>query len=174
MKIYQKAFIVFCLLFAASCDGATATQPGGPTEILNNFVEAAKTKDIEAMKRALSKGTMERIEKSAQKDNTTVDELLKTEDGTLVRQLPETRSEKIDGETATLEVKNVDTGEFDVIPFIKEDGVWRLALDQVVKEDEEDASESAGENTSDASAANSGGNSASGDASNNHAANKNP
>jgi len=148
MKIY-KIITVLCTLFIINCSSEPAPQPGGPTEVLNTFVEASKTKDVETMKRALSKGTMSLIEQSAQKQNTSVDELLKNEEGTLVRELPETRKEKIEGDVATLEVKNVETGEFDEIPFIKEGGAWRLALDEVVREiNDEETSAPAVEDTS--------------------------
>ncbi len=157
MKIY-KIITVLCTLFIINCSSEPAPQPGGPTEILNTFVEASKTKDIEAMKRALSKGTMSLIEQSAQKKNTSVDELLKNEQGTLVRELPETRNEKIEGDMATLEVKNVETGEFDEIPFVKEGGAWRLALDEIVEEiNDEETSVPTVEDTSNSNASKPGG-----------------
>jgi hypothetical protein len=110
------------------------------------------------MKRALSKGTMSLIEQSAQKKNTSVDELLKNEQGTLARELPETRNEKIEGDMATLEVKNVETGEFDEIPFVKEGGAWRLALDEIVEEiNDEETSVPTVEDTSNSNASKPGG-----------------
>ncbi|MEJ7698733.1 MAG: hypothetical protein WKF71_03680 [Pyrinomonadaceae bacterium] len=158
MKIYKIIITVLCTLFVINCSSEPAPQPGGPTEILNTFVEASKTKDIEAMKRALSKGTMSLIEQSAQKKNTSVDELLKNEQGTLVRELPETRNEKIEGDMATLEVKNVETGEFDEIPFVKEGGAWRLALDEIVEEiNDEETSVPTVEDTSNSNASKPGG-----------------
>ncbi|MBA2606855.1 MAG: hypothetical protein H0U96_08320 [Acidobacteria bacterium] len=158
MKIYKIIITVLCTLFFINCSSEPAPQPGGPTEILNTFVEASKTKDIEAMKRALSKGTMSLIEQSAQKKNTSVDELLKNEQGTLVRELPETRNEKIEGDMATLEVKNVETGEFDEIPFVKEGGAWRLALDEIVEEiNDEETSVPTVEDTSNSNASKPGG-----------------
>lgn len=157
MKIYKIIITVLCTLFVINCNSKPAPQPGGPTEILNTFVEASKTKDIETMKRALSKGTMNLIEQSAQKQNTSVDELLKNEQGTLVRELPETRNEKIDGDMATLEVKNVETGEFDEIPFVKEGGAWRLALDEIVEEiNDEETGAPTVENTSNSNASKAG------------------
>ncbi len=158
MKNYKIIITVLSTLFIINCSSAPAPQPGGPTEILNTFVEASKTKDIEAMKRALSKGTMSLIEQSAQKKNTSVDELLKNEQGTLVRELPETRNEKIEGDMATLEVKNVETGEFDEIPFVKEGGAWRLALDEIVEEiNDEETSVPTVEDTSNSNASKPGG-----------------
>lgn len=134
MKISKIIITVLCALFIINCSSAPPPQPGGPTEVLNTFIEASKTKDVETMKRSLSKGTMSLIEQSAQKNKTTVEELLKNEDGTLVREFPETQNERIDGDAATLEVKNVETGEFDEIPFVKEGDAWRLSLDKIVEE----------------------------------------
>jgi pyruvate/2-oxoglutarate dehydrogenase complex dihydrolipoamide acyltransferase (E2) component len=94
--------------------------------------------------------------------------------------LPETlcakkRNEKIEGDKATLEVKNFENGQFEEIPFIKEDGAWRIALDQVVEEiNEEETGEQPDSNTSDSNVSNSGGNSSPAGASSNQAANKNP
>ena len=175
MKIYQITFVLLCALFVVNCESAPAPLAGGPTAVLNTFVEAAKTKDVETMKRALSKGTMGIIEQSAKKNNTTVDQLLREEEGTLVSVLPETRNEKIEGDKATLEVKNFENGQFEEIPFIKEDGAWRIALDQIVEEiNEEETGEQPDSNTSDSNVSNSGGNSSPAGASSNQAANKNP
>ncbi len=47
--------------------------------------------------------------------------------------LPETRNEKITGDTATLEVKNDKTGKWDTLPFVKENGEWKIALDKFLE-----------------------------------------
>jgi hypothetical protein len=48
---------------------------------------------------------------------------------------PVTRNEKIEGDTATVEIKNETTGEFDMkIPLVREDGMWKLARDKYVEE----------------------------------------
>jgi hypothetical protein len=44
--------------------------------------------------------------------------------------MPETRNEKIDGDTATLEVKDDKKDKWETIHFAKEDGEWKLALDK--------------------------------------------
>ena len=48
--------------------------------------------------------------------------------------MPETRNEKIDGETATLEVKNEKTDKWDTLPFVKENSEWKIALDKFVED----------------------------------------
>ena len=36
------------------------------------------------------------------------------------------------GETATVDIKNTVTGEWQPLPFVKENGVWKAALDKVL------------------------------------------
>ena len=40
------------------------------------------------------------------------------------------RNEKIEGDTATIELKNATTNNWQTVPFVKEDGNWKLALDK--------------------------------------------
>ncbi|MEO8074147.1 MAG: hypothetical protein ABI686_12990 [Acidobacteriota bacterium] len=110
-----------------------------PTTTLKNFIEASKTKDIETIKKLLSKSTIESIKKAADAQSTTVDEILLDEillkdNGTPLKELPETRNEIIEGETAAVEVKNKITGEFETIPFVKEDSIWKIALDKFMRD----------------------------------------
>ena len=83
------------------------------------------------MKALLSKGSLELIEKSARLQNASADDLLRRESMVKIQKAPETRNEKIEGDAATVEVKNETSGEFDmVMPFVKEDGAWKLARDK--------------------------------------------
>ncbi len=102
---------------------------GSPTEVLKAFTEATKTKDAEAIKKTLSKNTMKVAEETAKKQNISVDAMLTKVENLEGKQLPEIRNEKIEGDNATVEVKNSATGEYDVMPFVKEDGSWKIALD---------------------------------------------
>lgn len=135
MKIYQTILVAFCALFIFGCGAMTQKAPTAtPTDTLKTFVEASQTKDIETIKKTLSKGTLDIIGKTAAAQGTTVDELLKKEGGSPVKEMPETRNEKIEGDTATVEVKNIVSGEFDTTPFVKEDGTWKIALDKLMQE----------------------------------------
>ena len=158
MKIYQ---ITFLLLFALSFGGCNSTQSnntavvnqptnqakatnessppsqtvliGSPTETLKTFAEATKKKDAETIKKTLSKSTMKVIEESAKQQNISVNEMLTKAEDPEGKDLPEIRNEKIDGDKATLEVKDDVTGEFDIMPFVKEDGGWKIALDEFME-----------------------------------------
>ncbi len=132
MKNYQAIIIALCSFFIFGC--SQTQQTNSPTEVLKNLNEASKTRDVEAVKNSVSKGTLALMEDSAKKQNTTVDELLKKDNGVPFKELPETRNEKIEGDTATLELKNTTTGGWETVPFVKEDGSWRLALDKYMKD----------------------------------------
>jgi len=125
--------IALCALFVFGCNGAVQ-QTQSPTETLKTFLEASKKKDVEVVKKTLSKGTMSLIEESAKARGTTIDELLKKDSGVPLNELPEIRGETIEGETASVEVKNMVTGDFDRIPFVKEEGNWKIALDKFMQE----------------------------------------
>jgi hypothetical protein len=44
------------------------------------------------------------------------------------------RNEKIEGDTATLEVKNEKTTEWETLYFVKETDEWKIALDKSLEE----------------------------------------
>lgn len=50
--------------------------------------------------------------------------------------MPETRNEKITGDKATLEIKDKDTKDdkWMSFPFVKQDGVWKMAFEEYMKE----------------------------------------
>nr|MBA2335647.1 hypothetical protein [Blastocatellia bacterium] len=74
-------------------------------------------------------GTLALLETGAREQNKTVDDALREDDGGPFLTLPQIGAENIEGDKATLEVRNVDTGEFEKLPFVKEDGEWKVAID---------------------------------------------
>lgn len=87
------------------------------------------------MKKSLSKGTLDMFDKLAKEQNKSTDDMLKEVDkDDKSEKMPETRNEKINGDTATLEVKNDKTGKWDPLPFVKEDGEWKIALDKFLED----------------------------------------
>ncbi len=142
MKIYQTIIIVICALFVFSCNSVQQPQAKSPTEVLKTLNEASKTKDVAAIKNSVSKGTFDLMEESAKAQNTTVDELLKKDNGAPFKDLPEMRNEKIDGDTATIELKNATSNDWETVPFVKEGGVWKLALDKYLEDFRKKATES--------------------------------
>ena len=132
MNIYKTIFVTLLAIAFVGCNSLPKTD--SPTDVLKKFVEASKKKDVETIKQTLSSGTLKMIDESAKKQNTTLDEALKKDDGNTLKEMPETRNEQIEGDTATVEVKNPATSDWDKIPFVKEDGKWKIALDKFMQD----------------------------------------
>jgi len=97
-----------------------------PTETYRTAYNAIKNKDVAAFKRVLTKEDAKTMDEAAQQTGQTSDEMLKLM--MAVMPMPssvETRNEEIDGDTATLEVKNAD-GEWETVDFVKEEGEWKM------------------------------------------------
>lgn len=105
-----------------------------PTETLMAFNRATESKDAKRIKTFLSKGSMQMIEKSAKEQNKTVDQLLTDGEDAVEDEKPSIRNQKIIGDTATVEVKNQVLGNYDEMPFVKEDGIWKIALDKFMED----------------------------------------
>ena len=129
IKFYKIAvFILFALMIAA-CQQAS-DQTLSPTETMRALNEASKKKDVETIKKLISKETSELLEQSAKDQNSTVDALLRKDSGAPFQKLPEMRNEKITGDTATVEIKNTADENWESMPLVKENGVWKIALDK--------------------------------------------
>lgn len=131
---------------ASASPTATATQPPttstpttpnsgpSPTEAFTAYYEAIKRKDVEGVKNVFSKGTLSMMEDRAKKTNTSVDAVMKEgleEAGKDVpAELPKTRNEKVDGDRATLEVRNDKEDKWELLHFVREDGKWKIAFDE--------------------------------------------
>ena len=124
--------IAVVVLAASACSFLNRSTP---TSTFKAFFEASKKKDVPAMKKTLSKSTLDMFDKLAKAQNKTTDDMLKGLDkDEKEEKMPETRNEKIDGETATLEVKNEKTDKWDTLPFVKENSEWKIALDKFVED----------------------------------------
>jgi preprotein translocase subunit YajC len=141
MKSYKTNVVVLCAIFVFGCSSLQQPQTKSPTEVMQALNEASKAKDVAGIKNSVSKGTLALIEESAKAQNITVDEALKKDSGAPFKDLPEMRNEKIEGDTATIELKNATTNDWETIPFVKEDGVWRLALDKYLEDFKKKATE---------------------------------
>jgi hypothetical protein len=121
----------------SACAGKLAT----PAETIQTYIKALKRNDTATMKLLLSDATLKMHEKEAKAQETTLDEIVKRE--SLIsegQRTVEFRNEKIEGERATVEVKNT-YGSWETIPLIRESGTWKIdkqgIADQFIKEVEE-------------------------------------
>jgi hypothetical protein len=113
---------------------AKPSAAGTPTDAFREYYEAIKAKDTAAVKGLFSKGTLTMMEEQAKRTNKTVDDVmeegLEAANKEVPQQVPETRNEKIDGDSATLEVKDEKGNKWETVHFAKEDGGWKLAFDK--------------------------------------------
>ena len=137
MKL-SKSIALAAALIATTLAATACSKLGGssPTATLKAFYEATQKKDAEGIKKTLSKGTLEMLEGFAKAQNKTLDESLKSglANDTSSGNMPETRNEKVDGDKATVEVKNDKTGQWESVPFVKEEGNWKIAFDQMFRD----------------------------------------
>lgn len=124
MRFLLHFFISAVILFSISCANESKTET--PLETFKAYTEAIKKKDTTTMKLLLSQETIKMHEQEAKSQGVTLDDVVKretlfTEDQRRV----EFRNEKIEGERATIEVKN-SFGAWETVPFVKEDGAWKI------------------------------------------------
>ncbi len=130
MKTQKLTTLVVALmalaLVAAGCGGGSS-----PTATAKAFYEAVKAKDAAGIKATMSKGSLDMMEKFAKAQNKSLDDALKEPSGSTPPASFESKDEVITGDTATLQVKD-EKGNWESIPFVKEDGKWKIALDKAV------------------------------------------
>ena len=120
---------LLCVTFVApACSGhASSPQPAAsPTATMNAYYDALKQRDVEAVKKSVSKRYLTVLESAGVSAERAFQPMMEVLPG--VR--PATRNETIDGERATLEVRDEIRGRWDTVAFVKEDGAWKIALDQ--------------------------------------------
>ena len=113
----------------SSTGGDTAS--GSPTASLRAYYQAAMNKDIPTAKKYLSAGTMRVMEEGAKQMGKSVDEAFE-EGAKTTTTMPEFTNEKITGDTATVDIKA--QGATVTMPLVKEDGIWKLAMDKLIED----------------------------------------
>lgn len=109
----------------------TSSSLSTPTKTFMAFYEASKNKNVPAVMATLSKDSVDVLTAEAKKQNKTLEvaltESLKTSD--VPTTAPETRNEKIDGDKATLEVKDDKVADkWDTFNFARENGEWKIKI----------------------------------------------
>ena len=131
MKTHRINAVCAVLAVFLAASACSLLNRSTPTATFKAFYEASKKKDAAGMKKSLSKGTLDMFDKLAKVQNKSTDDMLKDIDkDAKPEKMPETRNEKITGDSATLEVKNDKTDKWDTLPFVKEDGEWKIAFDK--------------------------------------------
>ena len=139
----RKLFAIIGLAIMSATFGCSVEdKPASPLETFKTYTKAIKKKDITTMKLLLSRETLRAHEQEAKSQGVTVDDIVKRE--TLFQEEQRTvefRNEKIEGEKATLEVKD-PMGFWQTVYFVLEDGEWKIdkksSADELMRQIEEE------------------------------------
>lgn len=135
MRILSSVFLAALCGLVMACTPTNGT-PGpsvmssSPTEGFKNLYAAVKSKDVEAIKANVSKKTMDLAQTVSAKNNTPLEKVY--ENGftatTFAESLPEIRDERVNGDMGSVEVWNAKDKRWEDLPFVREDGSWKLAV----------------------------------------------
>ncbi|HEX8143364.1 MAG TPA: hypothetical protein VF553_12260 [Pyrinomonadaceae bacterium] len=131
MKSDRENRLLFALLAIALLAAACRVE-ASPVAAFKAYYEAALKLDIEGMKKTLSQSSLKYFAEMARVARKTTEEGLRANAEAMPRRMPETRNEMVNGDAATLEIKDERTGLWETVEFVKEDGAWKLALDKSV------------------------------------------
>lgn len=115
------------LLAACEQQGASAAAPSSPTAALTAYYEAGKRQDGAALKKLVSAETLKVMEVPG----VSVERVLVSMTQSLPTTMPPTRNEKIDGSRATLEMWNAEADRWETFVLVREEGGWKIAVDEM-------------------------------------------
>lgn len=130
LSILSGLLVIAAIGFACGQGANVGGGADSPTEAYKRLFAAVKSKDIEAIKKQLSKSTIEFGAMAAQRNNTPVEKMYANgfTATTFAESLPEIRDERIKDNMGALEVRNVKENKWEDLPFVLEDGAWKLAV----------------------------------------------
>jgi len=143
----QRIIIGIIILTIASLIFACGPKSGGnnnstaisgagedsPTGAYKRLYAAVKAKDTEGIKSVMSKKSLDFAKVLSAQQNKPLEQVL--ENGytatTFAPSLPQIRDERIQGDSAALEVHNDKENNWEDLPFVREDGQWKLAIGEM-------------------------------------------
>lgn len=124
MRFWSRFTLV--ALISMSLSGCGQPKVASPVDTFKTYTKAIKQKDTTTMKLLLSDATIKMHEREAKAQGVNVDDIVKRETiFTENQKTVEFRNEKIDGDKATIEIKNV-FNKWEKLPFVLEDGAWKI------------------------------------------------
>lgn len=134
-RIISAIIIISVISLAFACGSQNMAGSGGnsPTDAYKKLYAAVKSKDVEAIKKQLTKTTVEFGGTVSKQNNKPLEQVY--ENGftatTFSDTLPNIRDERINGDMGALEVWNSKESKWEDLPFVKEDGSWKLAVGDI-------------------------------------------
>ena len=129
-RIFSLLIVLMLLAVAFACTGQKTPAADSPTEAYKRLYVAVKSKEIEAIKKNITKKTVEFGAMAAQRYGTGPEKMY--ENGftatTFSETLPSIRDERIKEKMGAIEVWNSKESKWEDLPFMLEDGSWKLAM----------------------------------------------
>jgi hypothetical protein len=132
-------FGIILLAIASALIGCNPSTSGGgsnedsPTGAYKRLYAAVKAKDTEAIKAVMTKKSLDFAKVLSSQQNKPVEQVL--ENGftatTFSPTLPQIRDERVKDNMGAVEVFNSKDNRWEDLPFINEDGAWRLAIGEM-------------------------------------------
>lgn len=132
----SKIILLFLLLasiaVALSCSGSNQPVAGSdtPTEAYKRLYNAVKSKNIDSIRTELSQKSIDFGKSAAAQYGKPEDDILKNgfTATTFADTLPAIRDERIKDNMGSVEVWNSRESRWEDLPFVLENGVWKLAI----------------------------------------------
>jgi hypothetical protein len=121
------------LAIGFSCGGSATLGGDTPTEAYKRLYAAVKSKNTDAIKKELTKKTIDFGAMAGARNNTPLEKVY--ENGftatTFSETLPNIRDERVNGDMGAIEVWNSKESKWEDLPFIREEGAFKLAIGEL-------------------------------------------
>jgi len=126
---FSPKFITVILISLFALLGV-ACRTETPTDAYKKLYAAVKAKDADEIKNLMSEKSISFAQSVSQRQNQPLAKVL--ENGftatTFSETMPEMRDERIKGDSASVEVYNSKDSRWEDLPFVKQNGSWKLAI----------------------------------------------
>ncbi len=131
-RIILAIIALSVLALAFACGGQSSGGGGGtsPTDAYKLIFAVVKTKDTEAIKKLMTKKTLELGVMQSQRNKKPLEQVYENAftQTTFAETMPNIRDERVNGDMGSIEVWNSKESKWEDLPFMKEDGGWKLAV----------------------------------------------
>lgn len=135
-RIILAILVLAVMALGFACGGGTVA-PGSsgdsPTEAYKRLYAAVKKKDVEAIKAQMTAKSLDFGKMASERNNKPLDEVLANgfTATTFSEKLPEIRDQRLNENMGSVEVYNSKDSRWEDLPFINENGSWKLAVGEL-------------------------------------------
>jgi len=135
LRIISGIVLLIAAAALLSCDrnSTPGISEDSPTGAYKRLYTAVKAKDTAAIEAVMTKSTIDFAKANAARTNQTLDKMLSNglTATTFSPTMPQIRDERINGDMGAVEVYNSKDRVWEDLPFIKQDGAWKLAIGEL-------------------------------------------